>query len=73
MAKKQKEMTKAQLVAACRRADAAELAKDRREVEDLVGAMMRKRFRFYAWELEEAKRLVYGAYGRMMLSSKTGA
>jgi hypothetical protein len=63
----EKEMTKKQLAAACRRVDAEEAAKDRQEIDRLVRAMRSRRFKFYAWELDEVKRLVHGAYGRMAL------
>lgn len=64
---KQKKLTRAQLMRACRLQDAANRRKEQAEVKRLARAMTSPGFSFYPWQMEEVKRLVHEAYGRARL------
>ena len=63
----EKQMTRRELMAACKAADKQALAERRAKTAALAKAMTSAKFDFFPWELEEVSRLVHGAYGRAML------
>lgn len=58
------------LIAACKRMDRQRATEEREEVRRLAKAMTSPNFKFYGYELEEVKRMVHQAYGRMMLAKE---
>lgn len=63
----QKEMTRKQLMAACRAADRQQRIDRKVEIARLAKAMTQASSDMLPWELEDTKRLVYGAVGRSVI------
>ena len=61
-----KEMTRRQLMAACRASDRRNRQDRHDDMRKLAAVMSKSKCDPFAWELEELKRLVHGIYGRAL-------